>query len=326
MADDDFTELQDADIDSVHIVAAAANGTTILFAKGADTEAQGIFEPDFIRALVAKSNEQAATPAEQLTPAQAMALVHAATVRKAAAEPTGPAGTASEAAEAAPVAKAEPAPTDSAAAATPTPEENAVSNADGTQTTTTQGTAEAQGAAAAAEPVTKAGGLSAEELAEIGRQALAKAAKKAAKKALKTSGATAATDDARVIPGTSTVQAPAQEPDGISKAAASDLATALSEVMAPVVKQIKDLTTQVNAQGERVEKMAQRPDDRKSPVLNGASGTAQIAERGDSAVTRSPEFAAVMKAVEALPEGPARENAQREVALAAIKGRFGRPD
>jgi len=321
MADDDFTELQDADIDTVHTVAAAANGTTILFAKSADAgaEAPGIFEPDFVRDLVAKSNEQAA-PAEQLTPAQAMALVHAATVRKAGLPAADGAAAGPETAEAAPVAKAEPAPTDSAAAATPTPEENAVSNADGTQTTDTQGTA------AAAEPVAKAGGLSAEELAEIGRQALAKAAKKAAKKALKTSGATAATDDARVIPGTSTVQAPAQEPDGITKAAASDLATAFAEVMAPVVKQIQDLTTRVESQGERVEKMAQRPDDRKSPVLNGASGTAQIAERGPSAATRSPEFAAVQKAIEALPEGPARENAQREVALAAIKGRFGRPD
>ena len=107
MADDDedFTELRDADIDSVHAVGKAANGTRILLAKQADGGA-GLFGPDFVRDLIAKGEsdgeyEAAVAEADQTltlartygwTPTQisgmsplqrSMALVHAASIRKA---------------------------------------------------------------------------------------------------------------------------------------------------------------------------------------------------------------------------------------------------
>ena len=473
--DDEFSELQAADIDTVHTVGKAANGTTILFAKQAEG-AEGVFGADFVRELVAKSNDEVQAPDERLTPAQAMALVHAATVRKAdlstkelddlpdsafahvepggskdaegkttprskrhyaihdavharnalarasqqitggdadgkriagAAMPKikaaakrlgvkvaksdfldfshgdlGDGGTApgspqwesqdaaaaqnlikqilavlpgvkalaaresaevaagagddmddvcdlgqvcdalmcaaqmlgafavTETAEAGEMAKAQPAPTDSAAAATPTPEEIAVNNADGTQNTGTDALAKSDG------------GLTQEQLAEYGRAALIKkAAKKAAKAAAKASGAAQAPDGSRTIPGTETVQSPAQGNDDVTKAA-SGLASALDQVMAPVVKQLGELAAKVNAQDERVSKMAALPDDRRSPLLNGAVGEPSLAMRGDGP-TNTPEFKAVLKSIEeSFPEGPQREQAQKAVAIAAIKARF----
>lgn len=215
-----------------------------------------------------------------------------------------------ETAEAGDLAKATPAPTDSAATATPTQEENAVSNADGTQNTTD------------AVAKSDAGGLTQEQLAEYGRQALIKkAAKKAAKLAAQASGAAQASDGARTIPGTETVQEPSQGPDDVTKAA-SGLASALDQVMAPVVKQLGELAAKVNAQDERVSKMAAQPDDRRSPLLNGAIGQPSLAMRGDGP-TNTPEFQAVLKAVEdQFPEGPARDQAMKGVALAALKARF----
>lgn len=213
-----------------------------------------------------------------------------------------------ETAEAGPMAKATPAPTDSAAAATPTTKENAVSNADGTQNTT----------APATEDVAKAGTLSEAELAKIGRQFLLKKAAKGGKK--KTSDA-AASDSARTIPGTDSVQSPDQGPDDVTKAEANQFVTALAEVMAPVVKQLGELTTKVNAQGERVEKMATQPDDRKSPMLNGATGEPMLAQRG-SGVTASPEVQAIIKSINDMEPGAAQDNARQAVGYAAIKARF----
>ena len=475
MADDDeFSELRGADIDSVHTVGKAANGTQILFAKQAEG-ADGVFGPDFVRELVAKGEQQeaAAAPEEKFTAAQAMALVHAASVRKAdmstkdindlpdeafahiepggskddsgkttprskrhypvhdaaharnargraaaqmkgddadakriataalpkikaaakklgvevakdafdagmggGTEPGSPQWEAADAeraqdlidqilaivpgvkalaqresaevaaghtddmadvcdleqicdalmcaarmlgafavtetAEAGELAKAEPAPTDSAAAATPTSKENAVSNADGTQNTDTA-------TAAATEEVAKAGvALSEAELAEIGRAFLMKKAAKAATK--KTSGA-AAPDEARTIPGTDTVQSPAQGQDEVTKAEANQFVDALSQVMAPVVKQLGELAAKVESQGERVEKMASQPDDRKSPMLNGAIGEAHLAQRGKGLMAH-PEMQAVMKSIEDLPDGAAKDNAKQAVGYAAIKARF----
>lgn len=408
MADDtdEFSELQGADIDTVHTVGKAANGTTILFAKAAGDG--GVFGPDFVRDLIAKGASQDQAPDVRLTPAQAMALVHAASVQKADlstadvndlpdsafahVEPGGTkdssgktvprssrhypvhdaaharnalgraaaalkgddadgkriAGAALPKIKAAakkfgvqvaksefldfshgdlgdgstdtdptetggPVTKAQTAPVNAASAASPS-EENTVSTE----------TAQAETATTTA-PVTKAGeagGLTQEQLAEYGRQALIKkAAKKAAKAAAKASGATQAPDEARTIPGTDTVQAPAQGDDDVTKAASS-LASALDQVMAPVVKQLGELTTRLNASDERVSKMGAQPDDRRSPLLNGAIGQPSLAMRGDGPTT-TPEFQAVMKAIEdQFPEGPQRDQATKSVALAALRARF----
>lgn len=464
--DEEFTELVDPNIETMHAVAAAANGTRILFAKSAG-EAAGVFSPDYVRDLIAKGaeGEEPAPEEVRLTPAQAMALVHAATVRKAAMsaadvndlpdsafahiEPGGEkddqgkttprslrhypvhdqahardalgraqaqiqdgdgdakriaraalpkiraaaarfgvkvakadgtpgspqwesadasaatslvdrilallpdvqalaereqaeadggdvagacdvAGVAdqlmgaarllgafavSERAEAGePVTKAQDAPTPSAAPATPTPQESTVtSTTDGAQpgaeTTATP----------AVEAVVKAEetGLSEAEYARLGRMFLAK---EAAKASTETPGAVA--PDARVVPGTQTVQSPPQADDQeVAKAAANSFATALEKVMAPVVEQLGELAAKVKSQDERVEKMAAQPDDRRSPMLNGATGTAGLALRG-AGPTHSPEFAAVMKAIAELPEGPGRDEAKQAVGIAAIKARF----
>jgi hypothetical protein len=225
-----------------------------------------------------------------------------------------------EHAESGAVAKA--ATTTPAAHAAPQPQESTVTNTDttgvreGEQAATTTGTE----TAAATEVAKGAFGLTEAELAEIGRRALLKKAAKAA--AAKASGA-AAPDDARVIPGTETVQAPAAASDDVAKAVAAQLAP-FGEAMASVVKQLGELTTQMGSQTGRVEKALAQPDDRRSPLLNGATGEAGLApsHRGDG-FERSPEFDPIRKALAALPDGPAKEQAQREVAIAAIKGRFG---
>lgn len=322
MADDneEFSELTGADIDTVHTVGKAANGTTILIAKAAGDGADGVFGSDYVRGLIAKGAEQEQPSEERLTPAQAMALIHAASIRKAG-MPTADAGETgaghTDHTEAdGPVTKAQEAPHTAAQAATPS-EENTMS----TETTAPAATT----TATVTEPVAKAtettGGLTQEQLAEFGRQALIKkAAKKAAKLAAKASGATQAPDETRTIPGTDTVQSPAQGPDDVTKAAGS-LASALDQVMAPVVKQLGELAAKVNGTEERVSKMAALPDDRRSPLLNGAIGQPSLAMRGDGP-TNTPEFQAVLKAIEEIPEGPAREQAQKGVALAALKARF----
>jgi len=408
MADDDeeFSELTGADIDTVHTVGKAANGTTILFAKAAEAGADGVFGSDYVRDLIAKGAEQDQAPEERLTPAQAMALIHAASVRKADMstadvndlpdsafahiEPGGSkdnagkttprsnrhypvhdaaharnalgraaaamngddadskriAGAAMPKIRAAakrlgvevskaadtdptettetggPVTKAQEAPAHAAQAASPS-EENTMS----TETTALAATTTAT--ATVTEPVAKATeptgvGLTQEQLAEYGRQALIKkAAKKAAKAAAaaKASGAAQAPDETRTIPGTDTVQSPAQGQDDVTKAAGS-LASALDQVMAPVVKQLGELAAKVNGTEERVSKMAAQPDDRRSPLLNGAIGQPSLAMRGDGP-TNTPEFQAVLKAVEdQFPEGPVREQAMKNVTLAALKARF----
>jgi hypothetical protein len=220
------------------------------------------------------------------------------------------------------VAKAAPSETTPAAAAAPVIKENAVSE---TQTASEAGT----------EQVAKADGsaLSADERAAIElsvrkaaeEKALRKQIKKAAKAAAaQTSGAAGApADNARTIPGTDTVQAPAQGPDDVAKAMASSLATALEAAVAPVVKQLGELTTQAKDQQERVEKAMQRPDDRNTPVFNGATGQLRVADRThDGSPIHSPEFQAVQKALDELPEGEVRDSARAAVGVAAIKARF----
>lgn len=224
-----------------------------------------------------------------------------------------------------PLAKASTTP---AAHAAPNPQESTV-----TDTDTTDGVRKAEETApTATQPTTPAaadvakgteGGLTQAELAQLGREfLLKKAAKKAAKAAAQASGASAP-DGTRVIPGTETVQAPAMATEDVMKAAATIAATAVAEAMAPVTKQLNELVTQAGSQSARVEKALAQPDDRRSPMLNGATGTPGLApsHRGDG-FERSTEFEPVRKALAALPDGPQKEEAQREVAIAAIKGRF----
>lgn len=233
-----------------------------------------------------------------------------------------------EAGETGPVTKAQPeaAPSPAAPAASETEEHimtqtTEVSKAEDTATATTTTTTEQ-----APVPVSKAAamaellGITTEKLAEIGAQYVAKALAETATTP-QTPGAEAApTENARIIPGTDTVQSPVQPADEVSKAAATQLATAFGEAVAPVVTQLGELTTQVGAQLERVEKMAAQPDNRRSPLLNGATGESGPALR--DALAASPEWQTVTKALAALPEGPAKDEAKRELALQALRARF----
>lgn len=211
------------------------------------------------------------------------------------------------------ITKAQQAPTPPAALAAPSPQESTV-----TDTQAAPATAAAP-ASAPAETVAKsetAPALSEAEYAQLGREFLRKMA---AEKATETTGATASGDTARVIPGTETVQAPPQVPDDSVTKAATQLATVFADAMAPVTKQLGELVTKVESQSERVEKALAKPDDRRSPLLNGATGEPALAQRGP---TKSPEFQAIQKALDEMPEGPARDEARRIVGIAAITARF----
>jgi hypothetical protein len=210
-------------------------------------------------------------------------------------------------------------PTPSAAPAATSPKESTVTDtqdgvtkAEGAAQTTTEQPAATDVAKSA--PAT--GALSDAELAELGRAYLRKMAAEAT---TQTTGATAPADTARVIPGTETVQAPAEVPDDSVTKAAAQLATVFGEAMAPVTKQLGELVARVESQHERVEKALAKPDDRRSPLLNGSTGAPTLAERGP---VQSPEFQAIKKALDEMPEGPARDEARRVVGIAAITARF----
>lgn len=88
---DDMTELYDADVPRVDLVGAAANGTRFLIAKGEDRA--GLFDADYVRDLIAKSEPESPDPQETVTmtgsPAAIAAMIHGAALAKAtpAAEP-----------------------------------------------------------------------------------------------------------------------------------------------------------------------------------------------------------------------------------------------
>lgn len=132
-------------------------------------------------------------------------------------------------------------------------------------------------------------------------------------------------DDEALIPGTETVQSPvektAAEPPVTQ---APDVAALLKEALAPLVEKIADaadLANEVKVLKERVEAYGREPDDRKSPLLNGADGVAGIAKR----TAETDDLAALAKSVEIAKEAgdPAQIlNAQQALAFAAVKNRF----
>lgn len=82
--DDEFTELVDADIPRVDLVDKAANGMRFLIAKRADSNA-GLFDPEFVRDLVAKAEADEQPQGDMVTmtgsPAAIARLIHGAPVR-----------------------------------------------------------------------------------------------------------------------------------------------------------------------------------------------------------------------------------------------------
>jgi hypothetical protein len=133
-------------------------------------------------------------------------------------------------------------------------------------------------------------------------------------------------DDEALIPGTETVQSPLEksaEPE-TTVTQAPDVAALLKEALAPLVEKITaaaDLASMVEVLKERVEAIGREPDDRKSPLLNGADGKAGIAKRS----AESDALVDLTKAVEIAKEAgdPTKlVNAQQALAFAAILDRF----
>ena len=132
-------------------------------------------------------------------------------------------------------------------------------------------------------------------------------------------------DDEELIPGTETLQSPIEKSEtDPTVTQAPDVAALLKEALAPLVEKIAasaDLANEVKVLKERVEAYGREPDDRKSPLLNGADGKAGIAKRS----AESDALVDLTKAVEIAKEAgdPTKlVNAQQALAFAAILDRF----
>ncbi|WP_136642496.1 hypothetical protein [Subtercola vilae] len=131
----------------------------------------------------------------------------------------------------------------------------------------------------------------------------------------------AAAPDEAVIPGTSTIQSPVADPEDVTKALKLELSDVLKEALEPLAKQFADnaeLAEVVKGLQETVAKMGKQPDDRKSPLLYGASGVSGLADR-DGQIDGLADF---RKAVEAAVTPVAKEAANKALAFASIKERF----
>jgi hypothetical protein len=125
-------------------------------------------------------------------------------------------------------------------------------------------------------------------------------------------------EDAEVIPGTSTVASPATDEDEVVKAAQAGFGPLLAEALAPFVEELQrtaGLADVVKGLQERVEFLAKMPDDRKSPLLNGATGTLPATDANDA-------LAELRKAVAEADTPVARRDAEQKLAYASIRERF----
>ncbi len=132
-----------------------------------------------------------------------------------------------------------------------------------------------------------------------------------------------ATDDSKVIPGTETVQSPAQTDDDttVTKGLDLEVLDALKELTGALAKQAdekSDLAKTVAALEERLEKIAQSPDDRRSPVLNGATGVAGVAARDGA----EDQHAELRKAIAESKHPVQTRELQSQLAFAEIRSRF----
>ena len=132
-------------------------------------------------------------------------------------------------------------------------------------------------------------------------------------------------EDEELIPGTETVQSPVEKTAAATPVTqAPDVAALLKEALAPLVEKIAaaaDLAGEVKVLKERVEAYGREPDDRKSPLPNGATGTAGVAKRSAD----SDELVSLAKSVELAKEAgdpTVLANAKQAYAFAAIKDRF----
>lgn len=93
-----------------------------------------------------------------------------------------------------------------------------------------------------------------------------------------TPDAPADASDERKIPGTDTVQSPAEE--DVTKGQQSELRAALEDALAPLRKALEERDERIEAMQKRLDEFGKKPDDRNSPVRNGATGAVQEVARG----------------------------------------------
>lgn len=128
--------------------------------------------------------------------------------------------------------------------------------------------------------------------------------------------------DVATIPGTDTVQAPVQKnehEDQVTKAVAASLAIALGEALTPLAKQFEqnvELAAVVKGLQESVEKMSREPDNRRSPIVGGGTGTPGLAQRDGTQVDPHAD----LRKAAATATGAAKTEADMALALAVIKG------
>lgn len=152
-------------------------------------------------------------------------------------------------------------------------------------------------------------------------------------------GSAVATNDATLIPGTDTVASPppaADDDEQVTKAVQAGFAPLLTEALAPIEKRIAEqdernqvladrldaaaqLADVVKGLQERVEHLAKMPDDRKPPLLNGATGTAGMATRDGSGLA---PYADLEKAVAEAGDPGQRRDAEQRLAYAKVRDRF----
>lgn len=129
----------------------------------------------------------------------------------------------------------------------------------------------------------------------------------------------------RNIPGTQTVQSPVEktaEPNEVVTVTATpDIAEVLKEALEPLAEKLAkaaELAETVEVLKEQIRKFGQQPDDRRSPLLNGATGTPGVAQRDGSETVEDP-YADLRKAAsEARTQGDVIK-ANKDLALAQLK-------
>jgi hypothetical protein len=117
--------------------------------------------------------------------------------------------------------------------------------------------------------------------------------------------------------------APADDDANVQKSTQSDgvaaLSALLNEALTPIAEKLASndqLASVVKGLQERVEQLAKMPDDRKSPLLNGAFGT------GDGNEGAGDAHAELRKAVEDAKSDAERRDALQRLAYAEVKARF----
>lgn len=352
---EDMSELVDVTIDRVDFVGKAANGHRFLLAKSADIN---LITPDAVRELIKDADAGPASAdlaafedlASVLKAGRALSTANEAALRNAA-EAIQKVLESLPAPEKAPVEKETPVAEETTAETVVEKDEAAIEEAPVEEAVEKAGSLMAvydstgklvgaikpsaltvidSGTAAEGSPAEEAAESPEEESAEEEVAAEAPfeeaAADSPTDEVQPEDGAPAETedDDEKLIPGTETVQSPVEKGTGENVTQAPDVAALLKEYFAPLAEKVAsfdDLASKYEVLKERVEAYGREPDDRNSPRLNGATGTAGVAKRSAD----TDELATLAKSVEIAKEAgnPAAITiAEQALAFAAIKSRF----